>query len=120
MRINGEGIRIVSVYDEYSVTPVITAEKAVKRYVSAQLNEDQFSALVSFVTSVTPKEFKNSRLLMLVNKGQFLMTREWFDEFTADENGKEDKKLVKRRRDEKRLFFKPQLVGGQDGRQTKR
>lgn len=116
MKINADGIGIVQRYDEYSVTPVITAEKMVKRHVIVPLNEDQFSALVSFVTTVRACDFKRSRLLMLVNKGQFLMTREWFDEFTADENGNVDKRLVARRRAEKRLFFKPQIVGGQDAR----
>lgn len=46
-------------------------EKIVEQYVTVPLNDNQFSALVSFVYNVGKTSFKNSRLLSRLNRGEY-------------------------------------------------
>jgi len=48
-------------------TDLVTAERAVKRYVKVQLTQDQFDALVSFVFNVGAENFRKSTLLKRIN-----------------------------------------------------
>jgi len=84
-------------------------EGAVSRMVSAPLNENQFSALVSFTFNVGAGNFRGSDLRAYVNQ------QAW--QLAADEFGKwvhcKDRVLqglVERRAAERALFLKPVIV----------
>lgn len=115
MKINADGIGIICKFEEYNQISATEAEKIVNRLVKIELNNDQFSALVSLVTSIDLRQFKKSSMLRLINTGQILMVSEHFGEWVTIHN-KKDKRLARRRRIERELFFKPQIVGGKDAR----
>jgi lysozyme len=87
------------------------AEKAVESMVKAELNDNQFSALVCFVFNIGAGQFKTSTLLHILNDGKFgaynvEKAAEQFDKWVFD-NGKRLGGLVKRRKAEKDLYLKP-------------
>lgn len=61
--------------DNFLKKDVKDAERAVKELVTVPLNENQFSALVSFVFSVGEQAFRNSTLLLLLNQGKYQEVR---------------------------------------------
>lgn len=97
---------------ELLLRDVRAAEGAVSRLVSAALNDNQFSALVSFVFNLGEGNFAKSTLLRRLNGG---MSQEAADEFRKWVYGRDPstglpKKLpgLKSRRDaERALFLKP-------------
>jgi len=85
------------------------AEPAVERYVNADINSNQFSALVSFVYNVGAGAFRKSTLLKRVNEGRDL---EASDEFLrwVYAGGEYYVGLYRRRLDESALFLRPYTI----------
>ena len=81
------------------------AEAAVNS-ISVKLNQNQFDALVSFTFNVGVNAFKKSTLVKLLKKGDYNGAGQQFDRWIYG-NGRILNGLVRRRDDEKRLFFTP-------------
>lgn len=79
------------------------AVATVYKLVKVELTDNQFSALVSFVFNVGSGNFKNSRLLFLINRGLFDKAALQFGLWDKA-NEKVINGLVKRRQAEKELF----------------
>lgn len=80
-------------------------EKAVNTYVTSDINQNQFDALVSFTYNVGPDQFKKSTLLKYINKNPndpniALEFAKW-----VKVKGNVSKGLVKRRAEESKLYF---------------
>ena len=85
------------------------AEGAVSRMVSVALNENQFSALVSFTFNVGAGNFRSSNLRAYVNQLAWQRAADEFGEWVHC-NGRELQGLVARRAAERALFLKPTIV----------
>jgi Phage-related lysozyme (muraminidase) len=100
--------------DQQLAEDCLTAEKIVNENVTVPLNNNQFSALVSFVFNVGGAQFagdpkrgkKPSTLLTLLNQGNYAGAAEQFSKWIYD-NGKVQGGLVRRRTEEKELFLAP-------------
>lgn len=82
---------------------VLHAEDAVRRLVKIALNENEFSALVSFVFDVGDKSFARSELLARLNEGDRSAAAEAFLELEDDKGGR----APVRRERERALFLAP-------------
>lgn len=88
------------------------AEEAVTKYVLVVLNENQFSALVSFVFNVGTYNFRTSTLLKMVNAEKWSEVRTQMLRWVYGTDRKTGRKiklngLVRRRTAEYELFSKP-------------
>ncbi|WP_319371948.1 lysozyme [uncultured Ilyobacter sp.] len=79
-------------------------EKGMSRYIKIELNENQFSALVSFAFNVGVGNFKNSTLLRKINSGDLEGASKEFERWIYS-NGKKLRGLIRRREAEKELFL---------------
>jgi lysozyme len=98
-------------------------EEIVERNVRVRLNENQFSALVSFTFNVGPgkigvkdgfvtlKSGRTSTMLSRINMGQFIQAAEEFPKWVSA-GGRQLPGLVTRRAKERALFLKPVIVKG--------
>jgi lysozyme len=80
-------------------------EKAVNTYVTSDINQNQFDALVSFTYNVGPDQFRKSTMLKYINKNPndpniALEFAKW-----VKVKGNVSKGLVKRRAEESKLYF---------------
>lgn len=85
-------------------------EEAIDRLVNAQLNQNEFDALVSFVYNVGVGSFKNSTALKRLNAGDRAGAAEaltWWDKATVDGVRRPVKGLTARRVAERDLFLRP-------------
>ena len=80
-------------------------EITVNNLVNVPLNQNQFDALVSFCYNLGPNNLKNSTLLKLLNKKDYLGAADQFDRWVYA-GGKKLPGLEKRRAAEKELFLK--------------
>lgn len=114
MNLNAAGLKLIESSKVYRKTSVEEAENAILNLVRLPLNENQFSALVSFVVTISPKTFKRSKMLRLLNDGQFHrdLIMEAANEFLmwTHKNNKECSYLKSRRKKERALFLKLTLV----------
>jgi len=78
-------------------------ERSVLKYIDAQINEDQFSALVSFTFNLGPAALQRSALRQKVNYGQYEDAAKEFQKWVYA-GGKKIMGLVRRRRLESQLF----------------
>lgn len=78
-------------------------EKAIIANVKVKLNPNQFSALVSFVFNLGETNFRNSTLLMKLNKEDYVGAAAEFKRWNKV-NGKRLAGLVRRRLSERNLF----------------
>ena len=85
------------------------AEDAVSNLVAVPLNENQFSALVSFVFNLGAGELQDSTLLELLNQGKYLEAADQFLRFNTV-NGEPLEGLTRRREAERQLFLTPLAV----------
>lgn len=95
--------------DAWLLSDLAVAEKAVKRQVVVNLNENQLAALISFVYNCGAGNFERSTLLRCVNK------HEWETAAKAlmlwdKVNGVQNLGLVRRRAAESRLFLTSPMV----------
>ncbi|XUY25865.1 lysozyme [Agrobacterium sp. rho-8.1] len=81
-------------------------EADVTRLVKVQVNENQFSAMVSLAYNIGTGAFSSSTLLRLVNAKDYAGAAKQFDRWNKG-GGKVLKGLVNRRNDEEALFRKP-------------
>ena len=70
------------------------------------LNDNQLSALLSFVYNVGTGAFAKSTMLKLINQGKFGQASDEFPKWCKD-NGKTVQGLLNRRLKEQKLFLKP-------------
>jgi lysozyme len=78
-------------------------EEAVTRYVTTNINQNQFDALVSFAYNLGNKALLNSTLLKRINEGNFLAANNQFMRWVYAD-GVKLQGLVKRREAERVLF----------------
>jgi lysozyme len=81
-----------------------TSEQAVSQLVKVPLNENQFSALVSFTFNLGAQSLSHSTLLKLINTDRFLEATAQFS-LWIHAGGKVEQGLVLRRRAEMQLFI---------------
>ena len=89
--------------EKYFLEELPVYEEAVKRNVKAELNQNQFDALVSFVYNVGERQFKNSTLLRLLNQSKYFEAAKQFKRWIYA-GSKPLPGLIKRRREEFELF----------------
>lgn len=89
----------------------LECEKIISKYVKAELNQNQFDALIDFVFNIGETKFKNSTLLKKLNDGnyndaanEFLKWNKAYD--PVKKIYRELSGLTKRRIREKELFTK--------------
>jgi lysozyme len=80
-----------------------TYENAVSRYVTVNINQNQFDALVSFAYNLGNKALLNSTLLKRINEGNFLAANNQFMRWVYAD-GVKLQGLVRRREAERVLF----------------
>ena len=90
--------------DEFFDKDIKQFEDAVNSLVKVPLKQGQFDALVSFVYNVGKTAFANSTLLRMLNSGNYSGAGEQFNRWVFA-GGKKLQGLVKRREEEKELFF---------------
>ncbi|MES2346597.1 MAG: lysozyme [Pseudomonadota bacterium] len=78
----------------------------VDKYVTAELNQNQFDALCSFTYNLGEGNFKSSTLLKMINGGQFSAAADQFKRWDMA-GGKHVPGLLRRRMAERDLFVKP-------------
>ena len=91
--------------EDYLLQDIRAYEITVNNLVNVPLNQNQFDALVSFCYNLGPNNLKNSTLIKLLNKKDYLGAAEQFDRWIYA-GGKKLPGLVKRRAAEKELFLK--------------
>lgn len=79
-------------------------EKQVEKLIKVPVNENQFSALVSFSYNVGIGNFKSSTLLRKLNSEDYIGASNEFERWIYS-NGKKLEGLKKRRKSEKELFL---------------
>ena len=116
MKTNADGKFLIAMLEtEYEPEESLTAaEKAVNLLVRADLNTNQFSALVCLVMFIGIDEFRASPMLKLINasftdKGRILTAANEFGTYVYD-GDEVDPFLVEQRALEKSLFLQPMLV----------
>ena len=80
-------------------------ENAINNLVTAELNQNQFDAMISFVFNIGINAFKKSTMLKFLNNNSFPLAAGQFDRWIKSK-GKVLEGLVKRRKAEKELFLK--------------
>lgn len=108
-RINGNPVKIglkitTTEADRFLEEDLKTFEDVVNNSVSAEINQNQFDALVCFVYNVGGANFKKSTLLKLVNNGNFTAAADQFLKWNKA-GGKELPGLTRRRKAERELFL---------------
>jgi lysozyme len=79
---------------------------AIKKFVTVDLNRNQFDALASFIFNVGTGNFASSTLLRKLNAGKVNQAADQFLRWVFDSNGVAQPGLENRREDERRLFLK--------------
>lgn len=88
-------------------------EREVARLVTVPLNNNQFSALVSFTFNLGPTKLSRSTLLKKLNAGDYAGAAREFSRWVYGKVGGKNKRLaglIRRRADEKSLFLTPGQV----------
>ena len=82
------------------------AEWTVEELTRVPLNENEFSALVSFVFNIGFGQFQHSTMLQMLKEGDYTGAAEQFGRWNKD-NGKILIGLIRRRKAERELFLTP-------------
>lgn len=90
--------------EELLIEDLEYTEKVIDRLVKAPLNNNQFSALVSFVFNIGEGHFEGSTALKLLNEGKDCSGQ--FGRWIRS-NGRILNGLIKRREEERKLFTTP-------------
>lgn len=90
--------------DTFLLEDVSASERAVNRFVTVPLTQNQFDALVSFVFNLGGHNFKSSTLLRKLNAGDYTGAAEEFPRW-VNAGGKQLSGLIRRREAEKALFL---------------
>ncbi len=78
-------------------------EAAINRFVTVQINQNQFDALVSFAYNIGIQAFERSTLLRHLNQGHYEKVPKELEKWVFS-RGRRLSGLIKRRREEARLF----------------
>ena len=81
-------------------------ERGIHKYVTVDLNQNQFDALVAFAFNVGLGNLQNSTLLRLLNQGQYQEAADQLPRWNKA-GGKVLAGLTRRREAERALFLKP-------------
>ena len=120
MKLNRNGLKIIDRFgNKKCLLPPDKAAKIVEYFVKVKLNDNQFSALVSFVCDRGSTAFRRSSILRLVNQSEddknklfqvakHLQSRQW-----DVHRGRKLKNLSERRKAEAELFLTPVIVVNQ-------
>jgi lysozyme len=92
--------------DAWFLHDTMAAEDSVANRVSVDLNDNQFSALCSFVFNVGDAQFAKSTLLTLLNKGDYASVSTQLRRFVYSK-GVREPGLERRRAAEAELFLRP-------------
>ena len=84
---------------------LVRFERAVERYVTVPINQNQFDALVSFAFNVGTEALRTSSLVRILNKGKYKTAALQFGKWVFAA-GRKLPGLVSRRNDEYQLFIK--------------
>lgn len=95
--------------NDYLKNDLVYFENIVSKSVEVDLNENQFSALVSFVFNIGEGSFLASTLLKLLNNGDYKGAAEQFLRWNKS-NGKVLPGLTRRRKEEVELFLKDDAI----------
>jgi len=112
MKLNRAGKKLI----EQNKTPALTIESALHildHFLEIELNENQYSALISLLMDIGATPMRNSSALRMVNQGRMFEAVEDFHSWVYLE-GKKRTSLVKRRKAEAKLFLTPVIAGGLD------
>lgn len=90
--------------DNFLRSDIKKAESYVKKHVKVPINNEMYSALVSFVYNVGVHNFINSTMLKLLNSDKLIEAAEQFDRWIYAK-GKPYKGLEIRRATEKKMFI---------------
>ncbi|HEY9643548.1 MAG TPA: lysozyme, partial [Coleofasciculaceae cyanobacterium] len=90
--------------EEFLKRDLAKFENAVTNLVEVKLNQDQFSALVSFAYNVGENALAGSTLLLLLNQGDYQGAADQFLRWNKGDNG-ELPGLTRRRKAERALFL---------------
>lgn len=110
METNPDGLKIIGKY-KAPVEPLCHYESAVNELVTYPINNNQFSALVSFATCRGVASLSRSVLLQKVNHGQPFQAAREFGRWVR-QGGKRRTSLARRRAMEAKLFLTPIIVVG--------
>lgn len=91
--------------DDILARDLATFEAAVAKHITADLNENQFSACVSLCYNIGPGNFAKSSVARFINAGRMADAADAFALWNRDD-GKVLAGLIKRRADEAALFLK--------------
>ena len=80
------------------------SEEAIKRLITAELTQNMFSSLCSFIYNVGSGNFQKSTLRMKLNRGQYESAADEFPKWRKA-GGRVIKGLVRRRKQERELFL---------------
>ena len=80
------------------------SETAIRRLIKAELTENMFSSLCSFIYNVGSGNFQKSTLRMKLNRGQYESAADEFPKWRKA-GGRVVKGLVRRRKQERELFL---------------
>lgn len=108
MKTNDEAEKIINESSYHSID-IESAERSVKRHIRVALNVNQFSALVSFRVSLSHRDFLDSVVIKLLNKGEYKLAALHFQDHVKGATSQGTKHLESRRRKERRLFERPDL-----------
>ena len=101
-----EGLTITQeVADELLLLDLKEAERLVTRYLEIMIDDNKFSALVSFTFNLGGGNLRRSTLLRMVNKGSFKAAGDQFLRWVRS-GGVVSKGLQRRREAERELFLK--------------
>lgn len=95
--------------NEYLKNDLVYFENIVSKSVEVDINENQFSALVSFVFNVGEGAFKTSTLLKLLNNSDYKGAAQQFLRWNKSK-GKVLPGLTRRRKEEVELFLKNDTI----------
>lgn len=113
------GVRItVETAERLLLKDVAEAERGVNRLVRVPLNDNQFSALTSFVFNLGATRLRGTGTMLALNQGRHM---EFADRLLLWDKagGKVLRGLTRRREAERALFLRPVLVAGNDLTATK-
>ena len=108
MKINQHGRNLIA----KTARPKLSIEQALVifgRCVTADTNENQANALLSFLICRGEHAFERSILLRLLNNGDYIGASKQFIHW-AKRGGKTSRSLLKLRRAEAKLFLRPVLI----------
>jgi GH24 family phage-related lysozyme (muramidase) len=118
MQLNNGGRYLLTKTDKPKL-PLDEAQYLVFTLLQYEVNENMFSALVSFISSVGEPAFRKSKVLSLINLGtekSLLDAGKYLRTTHTMTRGKVNTKLSRLRKAESKLFLMPVIVANNGGK----